>query len=49
MSLLTIVSFYRPFAMVPLPDGRPAVEVDNSNKKQKFVSSLLTWHCVLII
>jgi molecular chaperone DnaK len=40
--------FFRPFALTPLPDGRPAVEVDNGGKRQKFVSFLLTWHCFKI-
>ena len=34
---LTIV-FRRPFKIVPKPDGRPAVEVMNGDKKQQFVS-----------
>ena len=35
----------RPFTIAPLSDGRPAVEVDNDGKRQKFVCLSLTWHC----
>ena len=32
-------SSVRPFKIVPKPDGRPAVEVTNGEKKQQFVST----------
>ena len=31
----------RPFKVVPKPDGRPAVEVENAGKAQQFVSARL--------
>lgn len=33
-----------PFKIVPTPDGRPAVEVDNGGKRQSFVS----WQMVYV-
>ena len=32
----------RPFKIVPKPDGRPAVEVTNGDKKQQFSSEELS-------
>ncbi len=32
----------RPFKLVPKPDGRPAVEVTNGDKKQQFVSAIFS-------
>lgn len=42
-----------PFKVVPTPDGRPAVEVDNGGKRQTLVryyqASSLTWQLITCV